>query len=327
MIYLPSIVSPDSSGAYHHPSHIPEASETVSPLPAGGSSTDVKKVDKPGEDDEVSSVTPTASPNPSSPNLNVPWAKPPRSPLSHRIKVDLNDVWHNENEDWARCHTALKSMKSDGRRLELWAAWLGDRGEEEEDITGLKRLSLERRRKEERRKEKRKASAESQKKSIEKGKKRGVQWTEDNIPTESTQKGSISHFISDEPLAVDGGTAPREAVARVLREHVSRTSCSQSIIADTFCRLKKFSPLSYTRTRAQDSTICSTDVDCWRVCLPGSPTLSRLISENVWRCDSSSLLSYFLLSFVPFTVPHSSCYFFFLGLDDHGVDLYTFTTT
>ena len=127
-------------------------------------------------------------------------------------------------------------MKSDGRRLELWKSWLGDEGEVEEDITGFGRISLERRRME----ESNKGQASTilvKKKNVERVKgKRGVQWTEDEGPhsvfnsagseaggTGAVTTGeapSISYFITDEPLAFEGQRAPREAVAKVLHEHV-----------------------------------------------------------------------------------------------------------
>jgi hypothetical protein len=129
-------------------------------------------------------------------------------------------------------------MKSDGRRLELWKMWLGDEGEVEEDITGLGRLSLERRRMEETKKGKA-STILTKKRNVERVKgKRGVQWTEDEGPhsvfnsagsgaggtgavaVSDGEAPSISYFITDEPLALEGQRAPREAVAKVLHEHV-----------------------------------------------------------------------------------------------------------
>ncbi|KAL6309965.1 hypothetical protein BKA93DRAFT_756996 [Sparassis latifolia] len=34
-------------------------------------------------------------------------------------------VWRGDEDDWVRCHAALKALGRDGRRLELWQRWLG----------------------------------------------------------------------------------------------------------------------------------------------------------------------------------------------------------
>ncbi|KAI0361611.1 hypothetical protein OH77DRAFT_1469432 [Trametes cingulata] len=34
-------------------------------------------------------------------------------------------VWRGDGDDWERCHTALRRLSRDGRKLELWASWLG----------------------------------------------------------------------------------------------------------------------------------------------------------------------------------------------------------
>ncbi|KAH9898392.1 hypothetical protein C8Q73DRAFT_684699 [Cubamyces lactineus] len=35
------------------------------------------------------------------------------------------DVWRGDEGDWVRCHLALRQLNRDGRKLELWATWLG----------------------------------------------------------------------------------------------------------------------------------------------------------------------------------------------------------
>ncbi|RPD62932.1 hypothetical protein L226DRAFT_607651 [Lentinus tigrinus ALCF2SS1-7] len=35
------------------------------------------------------------------------------------------DVWRGDGGDWGRCHIALRRLGRDGRKLELWASWLG----------------------------------------------------------------------------------------------------------------------------------------------------------------------------------------------------------
>lgn len=34
-------------------------------------------------------------------------------------------VWNGDPDDWERCHGALRRLGRDGRKLELWARWLG----------------------------------------------------------------------------------------------------------------------------------------------------------------------------------------------------------
>ncbi|KAI0639411.1 hypothetical protein C8Q77DRAFT_1213978 [Trametes polyzona] len=34
-------------------------------------------------------------------------------------------VWKGDEDDWDRCHAALRRLGRDGRKLELWASWLG----------------------------------------------------------------------------------------------------------------------------------------------------------------------------------------------------------
>lgn len=214
MVYLPSFIPPDSSGNFHHPGHIAEGSQPPSPLPPTINLTKT-------EEDASSSIN-------SSPNFKIPHSYP------HHEPVDLQNIWQSDSSsDWTRIHSALKSMKSDGRRLELWKSWLGDEGEVEEDITGLGRISLERRRVEEESKKRKTSTILKMEKKNEldvKGKK-AIQWTEDEGPHsvfDSAGSGtvaggevpSISYFITDEPVALEGQPAPRDAVANVLHEHV-----------------------------------------------------------------------------------------------------------
>ncbi|EGO23554.1 hypothetical protein SERLADRAFT_408903 [Serpula lacrymans var. lacrymans S7.9] len=38
---------------------------------------------------------------------------------------ESNRVWKGDEKDWARCHTLLRRLGTDGVKLELWRAWLG----------------------------------------------------------------------------------------------------------------------------------------------------------------------------------------------------------
>lgn len=289
MVYLPSFISPDSTGNFRQPGHIPEASEPPSPLPPNSSTANLDK--KNGEDSSSNN----------SPRL--------KSPLMPRHEpVDLNDIWHSVPSDWTRVHAALKTVKSDGRRLELWKVWLGDEEEVEEDITGLGRISLERRRKEEEKgstfgrgsRDGKKSLEKDGKKSLEKDKKgkksilakvkgnnnkRGVQWTEDNDedgPHAWKESGgaTISYLMTDEPLPLEGQRAPREAIASVLRNHVS-CRFIEMIYMLMICRPRKYWRLLSIQTRVLNSTTCYSELGSWTTYHRDYPGLSLLISGNV----------------------------------------------
>lgn len=191
MVYLPSLVSADASGVFHPPSHIPTASEPATPFKYGQSQS------------STSVGTPNLPRTPHSP----PFSPHSTDDGSPRIPLfETRDVWKGDKKDWPRCHAALKSVKSDGRRLELWRTWIGQIESQESDVTGMGRLSLERRRKQQ----------------------RGVQWTEDQgqdseFGVHSEPKG-VSQFITDEPLTVEDAKAPREYLTKVLHDHVSEYS-------------------------------------------------------------------------------------------------------
>ncbi|KAG8804365.1 hypothetical protein FRC17_005982 [Serendipita sp. 399] len=230
MVYLPSITSSDASGKYHLPSsHIPTASEPSSPWPSGYSSgnTPVGLGFNPiHEGDEGDEEGKGVSVSPASPKTLPPSAR-----------VDVQDIWRGDADDWTRAHAALKLLKSDGRRLELWKGWLGDEGEQEEDITGMGRLSLERKRAVgeivDREDKDRGKSIPSKWKG--KGVAREVRWTEDQgrdtlrIDTLGTMeredrvaaRGAMSLFLTEEPLEVDSSLAPRIYMRAVLKEHAS----------------------------------------------------------------------------------------------------------
>lgn len=40
------------------------------------------------------------------------------------VPTALDDVWKGDGEDWRRCHEAIRSQDSDGRKLELWEDWI-----------------------------------------------------------------------------------------------------------------------------------------------------------------------------------------------------------
>lgn len=42
-------------------------------------------------------------------------------------RVARDDIWKGDEEDWSRCHAAIRSQDSDGRKLELWEDWIEHR--------------------------------------------------------------------------------------------------------------------------------------------------------------------------------------------------------
>ena len=36
----------------------------------------------------------------------------------------VSDVWKGNTSDWVRCKHAMKALCEDGRKLELWQAWM-----------------------------------------------------------------------------------------------------------------------------------------------------------------------------------------------------------
>ncbi|CAG7852404.1 SubName: Full=Uncharacterized protein {ECO:0000313/EMBL:CCA75658.1} [Serendipita indica DSM 11827] len=232
MVYLPSISAalPDKDGKYHPPErHIPTASEPTSPWPggysAGNTPIDAETGPQDGDDDDRR-------------------GRSPRSPGPSASQFDTQDVWRGNAYDWSRCHAALKTLRSDGRRLELWRAWTGDLGEdsEEVDMTGMGRLSLERKRvtgEDDSLTNKLgvvQVSRDNEDQAVSKKGKgkwaRGVRWTEDivfgrgstmRIKHEAGENGEekrvLSEFMTDEPLEVDSSRAPREYISNVLKYH------------------------------------------------------------------------------------------------------------
>jgi len=234
MVYLPSLVTSDSKGVFHPPSHIPSASEPTSPFPTGSSSADLTT-------GKLASSSPMSSKNYKGPEF------------------DVLEIWRGNEHDWSRCHTALKTLHSDGRRLELWKSWIGDQGDQEEDILAMVRLSNER---------------------------KGVCWTEDQNMTVKSEQVPISQIIADEPLNVDSSRAPRAFLAKVLSEHVSSvlspsTAIDRSDIPSR--RLKRFSRYLFIQIRVPSSMTCSEDRISWRSCRPQYRSLSQPTSGRDWN--------------------------------------------
>jgi hypothetical protein len=217
MIYLPTLVSADASGVFHPPSHIPTASEPASPFKYKESDTSVN---------ELPSSSKTPATPPFSPISN--WESTPKTPF-----FESRDVWKGDEMDWRRCHAALKIVKSDGRRLELWRAWIGETESTEADITGIGRMSPSpaaslavsqvstvppsRLHSMDQAKQQRQDSPEKR--------KRRIQWTGDHehkhgLGKHKEPKG-VSQFLTDEPLTVEDTNASKEYIGRVLHERVS----------------------------------------------------------------------------------------------------------
>ncbi|KAI1797888.1 hypothetical protein LXA43DRAFT_982497 [Ganoderma leucocontextum] len=51
--------------------------------------------------------------------------RPPSVMLTVSDDSEESGVWRGDEGDWHRCHRALRPLARDGRKLELWAHWLG----------------------------------------------------------------------------------------------------------------------------------------------------------------------------------------------------------
>ncbi|EIN13743.1 hypothetical protein PUNSTDRAFT_58480 [Punctularia strigosozonata HHB-11173 SS5] len=92
-------------------------------------------------------------------------------------------IWHDADAegDWRRCHAALRELNNDGRKLEMWKAWLVGHGDRPPDVA-LRPV-------------------------------RGKQWTEDDGPMPSEVD------YANAPQWKRGIIADRERISAVLCEH------------------------------------------------------------------------------------------------------------
>ena len=51
--------------------------------------------------------------------------RPPSVVLTISDTSEGAEIWRGDADDWGRCHAALRHLGRDGRKLELWARWLG----------------------------------------------------------------------------------------------------------------------------------------------------------------------------------------------------------
>ncbi|OBZ78999.1 hypothetical protein A0H81_01126 [Grifola frondosa] len=128
-------------------------------------------------------------------------SRPPSVTLSAAAD-DTNspaEIWKGDEGDWNRCHAALKRLRRDGRKLELWQRWLG--------------VMLPR------------SSANSVAEKGEDQEKRPQLSTNDSR--------SSSHTSQDGTLAADSGArtnqAPVKCISTVIRAHVSVRFPSQYV--------------------------------------------------------------------------------------------------
>lgn len=107
------------------------------------------------------------------------------------VDIDAQHVWKggDPEQDWIRCHTLLKRLGRDGRKLELWKRWLGGYYSEHAHLGHLLGDS----------------------KTVQK------QWTEDEgpLPSQTARADQMNIVVSE-------GVSPSlDHVAAVLRLHVS----------------------------------------------------------------------------------------------------------
>ena len=118
-------------------------------------------------------------------------------------RLHPDEVWTgtNTDADWERCRRLMRCFGRDGKKLELWRLWLGFYHPEHKE----RFLSTA-------------DHDENEGKSLNKGKQRQKQWTEDDgpLPSEVT---AAEIFLSKETVAI----ASREHIIPVLRTHVCFT--------------------------------------------------------------------------------------------------------
>ena len=111
------------------------------------------------------------------------------SPHSATSSIAPGFIWQGDGvDDWERCHDYLRSLTRDGKKLEVWKAWLG--------LSGV-------------------VEGEDMKENVDGVNISKKQWTEDDglLPSQGLVKA---------PKTVDVGTAPpREWIVAAVREHVS----------------------------------------------------------------------------------------------------------
>jgi len=76
------------------------------------------------DDSATSSASGMASSLSNSPSGAYPGSEMADNPLEQEIE----EVWKGDpDQDWERCHSLMKRLGRDGRKIELWRLWLGGR--------------------------------------------------------------------------------------------------------------------------------------------------------------------------------------------------------
>ena len=123
------------------------------------------------------------------------------------------EVWRGDASDWGRCHIALRRLGRDGRKLELWATWLGVPEAAhlprptswDPTIIPIVKAPVPRRR------------SDSQPQVAEEPPANGVASRNTGVAEADTLAADTGVSLSE---------APKEYVAAVIREHVSLASMS-----------------------------------------------------------------------------------------------------
>ncbi|TBU48329.1 hypothetical protein BD309DRAFT_987385 [Dichomitus squalens] len=118
------------------------------------------------------------------------------------------EVWRGDAGDWQRCHLALRRIGWDGRKLELWARWLGVPGASRpaSRVSSLNPVIA--------------PFAVVSPEAIESGKRITSRTlpSVDGISTSSSQSGA-AHLTAESRASL--APAPKERVAAVIRRHGS----------------------------------------------------------------------------------------------------------
>lgn len=103
--------------------------------------------------------------------------------------TDAQEVWKGDDaeQDYARCHTLMRRLGRDGRKLEQWKRWLGGYYSEHTNLGHL----------------------------LDKGKQKQKQWTEDDGPLPS----QVDWARKGQSILASGASPTLAHVAAVLRIH------------------------------------------------------------------------------------------------------------
>jgi hypothetical protein len=195
----------------------------------------------------------------------VPDASAPPSAINTPVLPPddrTDDIWQGKlDADWARYQVLMRNIGSDGHRLDLWRRWLQPTG----DTAAAVFAPL-----------------------------RSKQWTEDSdyMPSE-LQDEEVRSRAKPSPLT------NRDAVAAVVRAHVSTRMSGARARSDFHCRAKIYCAHSRSRHREMSFSAFSLERASWQTLHP--PRLASTwmqksrtspifgVTVKIWRKETSPL--------------------------------------